>query len=92
MSAFGRCGGACHPPLGYHEEFARIFGFRTFITNANDIVRESDHVQVERFAEEVERCGDDAIQLGVSWELDMKRYIDNGRWCYVPLLAVSTVF
>ena len=56
-----------------------------------DIVRESDHVQTERFEEEVERKGDEVVQLGVAFELDMERYVGEGRWCYLPQLAVSTV-
>ena len=46
---------------------------------------------MERFEEEVEREGDEAVQLGVSFELDMERYVGEGRWCYLPRLAVSTV-
>ena len=54
-------------------------------------MRFSDHVQTERFEEEVTRVGDEAVQLGVAFELDMERYVGEGRWCYLPRLAVSTV-
>ena len=64
---------------------------RHSLPNVDDIVRGSDHVQVERFEEEVERKGDEAVQLGVSFELDMERYVGEGRWCYLPRLVVSTV-
>jgi hypothetical protein len=79
------------PPPEYHKTFARIFEFRTFITNVDDIVRDSDHDQVEKLGEEVRRYGDETIQLGVSYELDMERYVGEGRWCYLPRLAVSGV-
>ena len=78
------------PPTEYHKSFARINGFWTIITNVYDIVRFSDHVQTERFEEEVKRVGDEAVQLGVAFELDMERYVGEGRWCYLPRLAVST--
>ena len=87
----GDAGGDMSPPPGYHKLFARINGFRTFITNVDDIVRNSDHVQVERFEGAVERKGEEAVQLGVSYDLDMERYVGEGRWCYLPRLAVSTV-
>ena len=73
------------------KSFARINGFRTLITDVDDIVRDSDHVQTERFEEEVKREGHEAVQLGVAFELDMERYVGEGRWCYLPQLAVSTV-
>ena len=79
------------PPLGFHGEFTRIFGWRTLITDVRDIIRESRRVGVERFTEEVEKYGDQSIKLGVSWELDMERYVGEGRWRYLPRLAVLTV-
>ena len=77
------------PPPEYHKTFARIFEYRTFITDVKDIVRESDHGQVEKLEEEVRLHGDGSILLGVSYELDMERYVGEGRWCYLPRLAVS---
>ena len=79
------------PPPEYHKTFARIFEYRTFITDVKDIVCDSDHDQVEKLEEEVRLHGDETIQLGVSYELDMERYVGEGRWCYLPRLAVSTV-
>ena len=72
------------PPSDYHKSFARINGFRTLITDVDDIVRDSDHVQTERFAEEVKRKGHETVQLGVAFELDMERYVGEGRWCSLP--------
>ena len=80
----GGGGGHVVPPSDYHKSFARINGFRTLITDVGDIVRESDHVQTERFEEEVEREVDEVVQLGVAFELDMERYVGEGRWCYLP--------
>ena len=39
----------------------------------------------------MKRKGHEAVQLGVAFELDMERYVSEGRWCYLPRLAVSTV-
>ena len=46
-----------------------------------DIVWESHRVKVERFTEEVEQNGYQSIDFGVSWEMDMERFVGEGSWC-----------
>ena len=91
------------PPTGFHEDFSKMCNWRLLETRVHAVLMKGDNSFLQddtsSNSDDESEASDPLwdhlaryltvkVSIGITWELDIFKFVINGSWYFVPILEV----